>query len=377
MAKKVGANNTVATVPRASNPTSALPGAPRLDPPRNLLEFSRRFNSEGACEEYLFAARYPAGFICPKCGSRRGWFLKGFRLVECPNGHKTSLTAGTVMHRTKQDLVAWFHAAYLVTTLTPGVSALQFQRQMGFSRYETAFHMLHKLRAALVAPGRESLHGEVEVDEAYFGGGEEGRPGRGSETKSLVVCAVELVRWTDEKTRKERVRTGRVRLRLVSDASAASLVPFVKDSVQIGTIVYTDGWSGYSTLRAKGYDHRPAIQGTGKDARYMPHVHRIFSNLKGWLLGTHHGRVTAKHLQAYLNEYTFRFNRRFWRGPAFHRALGLAAHTEAHPTYNTLYRAGENGGWIHPSPSGSSELDDGPLCGQLTRARPTLPKSTG
>ncbi len=295
-------------------PSLIVGGMSASDPPRNLLDFSRRFTSEETCQEYLFAVRYPSGFICPKCGVKRGWFLKDKRLVECPNGHKVSLTAGTVMHRTKQNLVTWFHAAYFLTTLTPGISALQFQRQMGLSRYETAFNMLHKLRAALVAPGRDPLDGEVEVDEGYIGGEEEGRPGRGALTKALVVCAVELVRWTAKKSGKARVRTGRVRLRVIPDASAVSLVPFVKESVKTGAIVYTDGWSSYSTLGRKGYDHRPVVQGRGKSAKYMPHVHRIIANLKTWLKGTHHGRVKEKHLQAYLNEYTFRFNRRFWRG---------------------------------------------------------------
>lgn len=269
--------------------------------------------------------------------------------MECSSGHKISLTAGTVMHRTKQDLVTWFHAAYFLTTLTPGISAVQFQRQLGLSRYETAFNMLHKLRAALVAPGREPLQREVEVDEGYIGGEEKGRPGRGSESKALVACAVELVRWEGKKSAKPRVRTRRVRLRVVRDASAASLVPFVKESVQKGAVVHTDGWPSYGSLTKEGYDHRPVVQGQGKDAKYMPHVHLVFSQLKTWLNGTHHGHVSPKHIQAYLNEYTFRFNRRFWRGPAFHKALGLIVRTENRPTYESLYRAGEKDGWVHPA----------------------------
>lgn len=198
----------------------------------------------------------------------------------------------------------------------------------------------------MVAPGRTPLSGEVEVDEGHIGGKEDGRHGRGSLTKSLVACGVELVRWTDKKTGKLRIRTGRVRLRVVPNASAESLVPFVRDSVEKGAIVHTDRWPSYSTLKDEGYDHRPVVQ--SKDAECMPHVHRILSNIKTWLLGTHHGRVCGKHLQAYLNEYTFRFNRRFWRGPAFIRTLGLAACADDRPTYESLYHSGDPGGWIHP-----------------------------
>ena len=207
--------------------------------------------------------------------------------------------------------------------------------------------MLHKLRSALVAPSRELLLNEVEVDEAYIGGEEEGRPGRGSEKKILVVCAVELVRWIDKKTGEERVRSGRIRLRSILNASSSSLVLFVKENVAVGSIVHTDGWPGYSPLPKGEYDHRPVVQGQGKEAVYMPHVHRIFSNLKTWLLGTYHGGVQEKHMQAYLNEFVYRFNRRYWRGPAFNRALDLVTKAECWPTYDSLYKAGEPGGWKH------------------------------
>ena len=319
------------------------------DNPNNLREFTERFSSEEACTRYLFECRWPDGFVCPRCGTTKVYPIERRMRFECAKPkcrYQVSVTAGTIMHRTKQDLVTWFHAAYLVSTLTRGISAVQFQRQLGLSRYETAFTMLHKLRSAMVASDRELLHTEVEVDDGYIGGEESGRPGHGALSKALVVCAVELVRWTNKKSGKDRVRTGRVRLRTIPDASAESLIPFVRESVEKGAIVHTDGWPSYIELSNEGYDHRPVIQGNERE--YMRHVHRIFSNVKTWLLGTHHGRVSKKHLQAYLNEYTFRFNRRFWRGPAFHRALGLASRTTHWPTYNSLYRSGEAGGWTHP-----------------------------
>jgi transposase-like protein len=294
-----------------------------LKPPQSLREFNRRFATEAHCEEFLFAVRYPNGFVCPTCGVDRGWPLDGKRLIECSNGHKLSLTSGTVLHRTRQDLLTWFHAAYLMSTLTPGISALQFQRQLGVKRYETAFQMLHKIRSVLVAPGRELLHGEVEVDETFIGGRDPDQGGRGGD-KVLVVGAVEVMAYSELKTGKIRRRTGRVRLRVVPNASADSLAGFVEEEVESGATVSTDGWDGYRRLSRSGYDHQRFVQGKNRDVKHvLPHIHRIFSNLKAWLQGTHHGRVEPKYLQAYLNEYTFRFNRRFWRGPAFLRALKL------------------------------------------------------
>jgi transposase-like protein len=329
--------------------------------PRSLIEFQQLFASEEQCAEYLRDIRWPAGFVCPKCGSRTGYTLGTRRVTECRNGHQVSLTAGTGMHRSKLPLTLWFHAAYLVSTLTPGISALQFQKQLGISRYETAFQLLHKLRSALVAPDREPLHGEVEVDEGFIGGSEEGRPGRGAETKSLVVFGVEIVRYAvpdprhpdNPQARLEKMRAGRVRMNVVPDASAQTLIPWCALNIKVGSLVITDGWPAYNGLENLGYVHRRILQSAKgkKTGAYLPMVHLIVSNLKRWLLGTHKGAVLAHHLPAYLNEFTFRFNRRYWRGPAFHRALGLIVHAENWPEYDTLYGTakGDPGAWVHPS----------------------------
>lgn len=294
-----------------------------LRPPGSLRELQKRFATEVDCEDFLFRVRYPQGFVCPRCAEPRGWSLKGRRLVECANGHKVSLTAGTILHGTRQELAIWFHAAYLVSTLTPGISALQFQRQFGLTRYETAFQMLHKIRSVLVAPGREWLHGEVEVDETFVGGKDPDQDGRGGD-KVLVVGALELINHSARPRSPRRRPVGRLRLRAVPDASADSLAGFVESEVDCRAIVHTDGWDGYRRLVASGYDHRRLVQGKGRAAKpVLVHMHRVFSNLKAWLQGTHHGRIEPKYLQAYLNEYTFRFNRRFWRGPAFLRTLML------------------------------------------------------
>jgi len=241
--------------------------------------------------------------------------------------------------------------------------------------------MLHKLRSALVAPGREKLKGEVEVDECYIGGPEEEKPGRSKGEKSLVVVSVEIVHWIDTSGRKPgrhvtqydiegppehqkssqadgepvlRKRAGRVRMSVIPDASGDTLLPWIGSNIETGTKIYTDGWSGYNGLEALGYNHIRTLQTSKghKTGKWLPLVHLIVSNLKRWLSGTHKGAVRHKHLQAYLNEFTFRFNRRFWRGPAFLRALGLAVNVNAWPQYDTLY----SGKWVHPYTESLPEL---------------------
>lgn len=318
------------------------------DPPTTLAEFSRMFPSEKECSEYLFQIRWPNGFICPQCGSSGGYHLASRDHIECSNSHcryQSSLTAGTILHRTKQSIHTWFWAAYLLTNLTPSISAKQFQGQLGLKRYETAFCMLHKLRTALVAPERDKLHGEIEVDEGYVGGKEEGRIGRGAEKKQLVVCAVELIRWNEKQTKASRIRCGRVRLQTIPDASGSTLEGFVKLNTARGSKVFTDGWSGYSFLEENGFQHEVRVQKRSDEP--LKYVHRIISNFKTWLKGTYHGNMGEKHLQAYLNEYVFRFNRRFSQGKGFNRALGLAMELSG-PTYEELYNAGEPGYWNHP-----------------------------
>lgn len=350
-------------------PTTLPTDLPR---PTSLLDFVRQFPTDAACAEYLFKVRWPEGFVCPVCGSTKYRRLDDKWTVKCSRKHITSVTAGTAMHRSKQPLTTWFYAAYLVSTLTPGISALQFQRQLGIGRYETAFTMLHKLRSALVAPERDKLTGEVEVDEAYVGGVERGKRGREPGRKALVAVAVEIIRWEDEKasghvqqrdqegapeTRakkgdKQRMRAGRVRMSVIPNAEGATLIPWVESNIAADATIYTDGWQGYRGLKALGYNHQRVLQthdGT-ETGQWLPLVHLMVSNLKRWLLGTHKGAVLPHHLQAYLNEFTFRFNRRFWRGPAFIRALGLAAHIEDRPEYRTLYATRKGTGWVHPNP---------------------------
>jgi hypothetical protein len=317
-----------------------------FDHPLSLPDFQRRFPDDEACGRYLFDLRWPDGWRCPAgCGGTEFHLYDGGRGFFCRKCRKRrSLTAGTIMHRSKQSLLTWFYGAFLVTTLTPGISAVQFQRQLRLSRNETAFQMLHKLRAAMVNPEREPLHGVVEVDETFIGGrNRKGvQQGRGTQDKALVVGAVEV-----RATQRGHHRAGRVRLRLIADASAASLGRFVQESVARGTVVRTDGWRGYA-LKNLGVRHQTITdKDAGDPGLALPVIHREFSNLKTWLSGTHQGRVQKNHLQAYLNEFTFRHNRRFWKFSAFRRLLEFGLATTA-PTYREIYGAEGLGETVHP-----------------------------
>ena len=292
------------------------------DYPRNLSEFEVRFASEEACREYLFRLRWPDGFRCPRCGQGRSWPLRG-GLRQCAGcAHPTSVTAGTIFQDTRTSLPLWFRAMWWVTIQKNGASALGLQRVLGLRRYETAWTWLHKLRRAMVRPRRALLAGRVEVDETYLGGEEEGLRGRHLGTKTLIVVAAQ----------EDGPRIGRIRMRQIADASAESLLPFVAESIAPGSVVHTDGWHGYSPLGTKGYVHEVTkLHGQKKAAsELLPRVHRVVSLLKRWLMGTHQGAVSHKHLDYYLDEFTFRFNRRTCRsrGKLFYRLVQQAAAVE-------------------------------------------------
>lgn len=325
--------------------------------PRSLPEFQQRFPDDAACATYLERTRWPGGFVCQYCGAIGEPFRIATRpgIVECRSCRRqTGLLVGTVMERSHMPLGVWFWAAYLVASQTQGMSAVQFQRQLGLSRYETAFGILHKLRAAMVRPDQDRIGGvvgeHVEVDETWVGGRTRGE-GRGVHHKTLVAAAVEVRHrkpGTTQDKRKDGRYAGRVRLAIAPDRSAGALCGFVGSAVMPRTLVVTDDWSGYGPLRTRGYDHHAIAQCGDHEVaeQFLPIIHLVFSNLKTWLNGIHHG-VSAKHLQAYLNEFTFRFNRRFYPFNAFRSLLGIAGRTEA-PTYAKLY----SGDWTHPTCSG-------------------------
>lgn len=294
----------------------------RPDFPKSILEFQARFADEQSCLDYLVECRWPEGFVCPRCSGRRGWPVSTRGVWECAGcSYQVSVTAGTVLHKTHTALHLWFWAAYLMTTGTPGISARQLQRQLGLTRYQTAWTMLQKLRRAMINPDRSLLAGEVEVDECQVGGHEIGRKGGRSLTAkaALVAVAVEV----------RGAGSGRVRMTVIPNASGESLSAFMADTVAPGAIVNTDGWMGYAPLTKQGYDYRPRSQRAAKKAGdtdpVMPRVHRAISNFKTWLRGTHRS-VSNEHLQVYLDEFTFRYNRRGTPMAAFQTLLGLGTH---------------------------------------------------
>ena len=292
------------------------------------MEFERRFATNQACREYLFALRWPEGFVCPRCGGRQAW-ATGRGLWLCGQcRYQASVTAGTIFQDGRLPLTLWFRAIWYVTSQKNGASALGVQRVLGLGSYQTAWAWLHKLRRAMVRPGRDRLAGTVEVDETYWGAVEEGVVGRLTEKKALVLVAAQ-----HDGPRK----IGRTRMRQVKDLSRATLHAFITENIEPGSVVRTDGLETYAGL--KGYRHDPiVITGSGKTAdELLPRVHRVVSLLKRWLLGTLHGGVSHKHLDYYLDEFTFRFNRRTSasRGKLFYRLIQQAAQVEPHP-YRTL-----------------------------------------
>jgi transposase-like protein len=284
------------------------------DLPRDLPTFLKRFGTDAKCRAYLVRARWPAGFCCGACGHGQAWSHKKRLIEECAAcGKQHSILAGTIFEQTKTGLAKWFLAIYLVTSSKGGISAMELKRQMGFGSYQTAWSWLHKIRRAMVRPERTPLAAHIEADETYVGGPRPGRSGRGAGGKITVAGAVESGRG-----QARGRRLGRLRLAVVADVSAESLEGFLGQNVARPATVVTDGWSGYGGLAAAGYAHEPLnLSTTWADAALrLPAIHLVFGLAKRWLLGTHHGAVSKKHLAAYLDEFVFRFNRRTARSIA-------------------------------------------------------------
>lgn len=300
------------------------------DYPKTLHELENRFHTDDACRAYLYSLRWPNGFVCPRCGHTKAWKMST-DLYWCAScSYKASVTAGTIFERTRKPLTVWFRVIWWITSQKYGASAKGLQRMIGLGSYETAWTWLHKLRRAMVRQGRDRLSGSIEVDEIFIGGEKHGgKRGRGASGKALVLIAAQ----------KDGSRLGRIRLRHIPNASAEHLEVAVKESIEPGTIVRTDGWGGYNHLADLGYEHQVIRENAAIGENLLPACNLVASLLKRWLGGTLQGAVSHQHLEYYLDEYTFRFNRRTsrHRGKLFYRLVQQAVTTDV-TTYNSIKR---------------------------------------
>lgn len=303
---------------------------PGVDYPSSWPQFRSWFPDDEACAGYLEKLRWPEGFVCPHCGHRHGW-RTGTGAWLCSSCRaRTSTTSGTIFHGSRHPLTTWFAAVWYVTSTKTGVSAAGLRHALGLGSYETAWAWLHKLRRTMVRPDRERLDGLVEVDETYINTkASTPRDGRGT-AKPAVVIAVEM--------RTQPDRLGRTRLRYLPELSQHGLLEFIDHTIAPGVTVRTDGWNVYQPLATRGYRHQPInVVRSGEPAHIaMPGVHRVAALLKRWLAGTLHHSVSDKHLPYYLDEFTFRFNRRNarHRGMLFYRLLQQAVNTDPHPLHS-------------------------------------------
>jgi transposase-like protein len=304
--------------------------------PRTFEEFLEWFSSEEECAKYLEWIRWPEGFVCPECKGTKAWRTER-GLWHCQACQRqSSVTVGTVFEDSRKPLRLWFHVMWVMMAQKTGLSAKNLSDTYGFGSYQTAWAWLRKLRSVMIRPGRELLAGRVEVDETYVGGQKKGTRGRGAEGKTLVLVAVEG---------EAKQKLGRVRFRCVDAIDGITAESFVRDYVALGSRIVTDGLSAYDRLTAAGFEHRPQVLTTGGETarQQLDHVHLVISLLKRWLAGTHQGAVTPAHLQAYLDEFAFRFNRRLsqHRGKLFYRLMQQTVTTRP-PPVKALYVSTHN-----------------------------------
>jgi transposase-like protein len=300
--------------------------------PKDFQEFLVQFPDENACWLYIIDLRWPEGYICSQCQSKKYWLTAKHKIHCSDCGREFSITSGTIFQDSKKPLLLWFHIIWWVVAQKTGASAYNLKDFMGFGSYETAWLWLHKLRRAMVRSGREKLSGIIEVDETYIGGRElgTGKQGRGAVKKCLVVVATECL----------GKQIGRVRFRIIAEATNENLMDFINDNIEQGSTIITDGWSGYAALsQCAEYEHiAKIISGSGQQAHeLLPHVHMVDSLLKRWINGTHQGNISPKHLEYYLDEFAFRFNRKLstYRGKLFLRLMQQAT-SIAPATYNDI-----------------------------------------
>ncbi len=296
-----------------------------------IIEFQRRFRTEAACRKHLLKLRWPEGFRCPRCGRRECFDLPKRKLHQCKScGHQTSVTAGTVMHRTRTPLRKWFWAIYLVAGDKRGLSALQLSKKLNVSYY-VAWTMLHKIRQAMADRNQlYQLRGVIEIDESFYGGKKEGGDKRGRGTGKVPVMIEASTFDCGDGGRG----LGFARMRVVDRVDAATVESVIGEDVAAGQTVVTDGWPSYNVARRMGHDHHREVAEPGGSNAALKWVHILASNSKAFLLGTFHG-VGKKHLQSYLDEFCYRFNRRRWEGELFDRLVTACANSTG-VTYSEL-----------------------------------------
>lgn len=301
---------------------------------RSLIEFQREFSTEEACARHLQEIRWPDGFKCPRCGNDRAWFIQTRSILDCKACRaKISLTAGTIFHRTRTPLVKWYWLIYHMAMDKVGVSISEMQRILEIRDYKTAWLMAHKVRKAMAdRDAQYTLAGLIELDDSFFGPKGTKR-GRGSERKSTVLCAVSLYR-----DRHGEEKPGFAHMQVVDDASSMAIEGFLErlgcglttqDGQRLMDAIRSDGWKSYGRAATdKTMTHYKVVLRDPKAAgRLLPWVHRVISNAKAVIRGAHRG-VSEKHLQPYLSEVCYRFNRRFWERELFDRLLQACVATE-------------------------------------------------
>ena len=298
-----------------------------MEYPRDQLEFEDWFRTETECMDFFRKIRWPKGFLCRRCGNDEAWQQTRGRFTCKACQFQNSLLAGTMFAGSRLKLRLWYRAIWWVLNQKHGTSAAGLQKGLGIKSYKTAWLLLHKIRSAMIDPKRSKLSGNIEMDEAWVGGKKHGPEYKGGKGNPIVVVAIEF----------QEKRLGRLRMEHVETNSTDVLSRFAARNIETGSHVFTDEWYGYRNLATLGYSLSQTKSSTAADNNVLPRVHLVIALMKTWLQGTHHGRVERKHLQAYLDEFVFRFNRRnsASRGLLFKRLLENAIYSSG-PTYSKL-----------------------------------------
>jgi transposase-like protein len=299
----------------------------------SLLIFQEEFQSEEDCYKWLYKTRWPKGFVCQKCNGKEYWLISSKqRLYKCKRcSNRISLTSGTIFHKTRTPLLKWFMLIYRMATSKTGVSINEMARELEIKDYKTVWTMAHKIRKAMAdRDAQYTLAGLVEIDESFFGQSFSGKRGRGTEKKELVIVAVSV--WKDKEGKE---RPGFAHAFVAENADAETIENILmrldvsSDEIEpLINAIRSDGWRSYQTVSKKlGIIHNRAVLRDPKDSmKLLPWTHKVIANAKAVFAGPHRG-VSRKHLQSYLSEVCYRFNRRFWGREVFHRLLFACAST--------------------------------------------------